>query len=97
MKVISKHNFDEATLRTIRAAHGRGGVASRKECLTFIDRAVRDALAKAPDPRPTRKRAPKPAPEPPTLLTEDQERAQAIERRERIRKLFRVSPEGALT
>lgn len=98
MKVRTGFNFDDGQLRTIRAAVGRGGVATRRECVTFIDRAVRDALAKAPDPRPARKRAPKaepPAPEP--VLTDDQERQQAIARRDKIRRLFRVNPEGALT
>ena len=44
MKVRAAFMLTEIELRTIRAAHGRGGKATRKECVTFIDRAVRDAL-----------------------------------------------------
>lgn len=90
MKVVSRFSLDETALRTIRAAHGRGGVASRRECVTFIDRAVREALDKAPEPRPARKRVVKPAPVPPVVLTDEQERERAIANREKIRKLFKV-------
>jgi len=55
MKVRTVFTFEELQLRTIRAALGRGGKATRKECVTFIDRAVRAALDKAPNPKPAKR------------------------------------------
>lgn len=54
MKVRTAFTLSDDDLRSIRAAHGRGGKATRKECLTFIDRAVRDAIQAAPTPKPAR-------------------------------------------
>lgn len=54
MKVRTGFTFDDEQLRSVRAAIGRGGKATRKECLTFIDRAVRTALDAAPTPRRAR-------------------------------------------
>lgn len=88
MKVVTRFSFDEGQLRTIRAAHGRGGVATRKECQTFIDRAVRAALDEAPDPRP--KRRPKPKPEPKAPLPEKDPTAE----RKRIGRLYRTEPQA---
>lgn len=51
MKVKFLFSFDEPQLRQIRAAIGRGGVATRKECVVFIDRAVRAAIDAAPTPK----------------------------------------------
>ena len=57
MKVRTAFTFTETELRTLRAALGRGGVATRKECLTFIDRAVRTAIDAAPTPKAKRRSA----------------------------------------
>lgn len=51
MTVKTRFNFTDEEVRTIRAAIGRGGKATRKECVVFIDRAVRTALAAAPEPK----------------------------------------------
>ena len=56
MKVKTGFMFEEADLRRIRASVGRGGIATRSECRIFIDRAVREALKDAPEPKPARKR-----------------------------------------
>lgn len=90
MKVIAHFNFSNEQLRTVRAAHGRGGKATRKECLTFLDRALAAALKAAPDPRPVRKRLPKPEPKPaPAPVTPDEERAAAIAARDKIAAMYR--------
>lgn len=60
MKVRTAFTFEDRTLRTIRAALGRGGVATRKDCVTFIERAVAQALAGAPTPKPARTKRPTP-------------------------------------
>lgn len=92
MKVRAAFTFDDLALRTVRAAHGRGGKATRKECIVFIDRAVSEALKRAPDPKPARvkrPRASKPAGfTPPGSETSEEARAA----RERIRKLYRCAP-----
>lgn len=51
MKVRAAFTFTPDQLGRIRAAHGRGGKATRKECVTFIDRAVHAALSAAPEPK----------------------------------------------
>lgn len=56
MQIRTKFTLDETDLRTIRASIGRGGKASRKECVVFIDRAVRTAIEKAPAPKAKRAR-----------------------------------------
>lgn len=48
--------LDEAQLRRVRAAHGRGGKATRAECRTWFQRVVLDAIAGAPEPKVRRKR-----------------------------------------
>lgn len=56
MKTNIAFDFSELDRRTVRAALKRGGMASRKELRIFVDRAVRDALAKAPEPKPKRQK-----------------------------------------
>lgn len=86
MKVVFKRTFDDLALRTIRAAIGRGGRASRKECLTFIDRAISDALRAAPDPKP--KRTPRPKGE--TFVVKPVETPEEVKAaRDRIRKIYK--------
>lgn len=51
MTVVVRFELSEAQLRTVRAAYGRGGVATRKESSLFINRAVAEALDKAPEPK----------------------------------------------
>lgn len=60
MKVRTGFNFSDSDLRAVRASIGRGGRATRRECLTFIDRVVREAIERTPEPRPRRQRASKP-------------------------------------
>jgi len=94
MKVRTVFTFEELQLRTIRAALGRGGKATRKECVTFIDRAVRAALDKAPEAKPARAKLLKAAPKPrPTIGAETTE--QAIAQREHIKGMYRT--EGMMT
>jgi hypothetical protein len=57
LKVVTAFNFLDEDLRTVRAAHGRKGKATRKECRMFVERAVRLALQAAPEPAPARKKA----------------------------------------
>lgn len=45
----------------VRAALGRGGLATREEIRIFVDRAIVRALAQTPEPK---RRRPKPAPAP---------------------------------
>lgn len=92
MKVRCAFSFTDEQLRTVRAAHGRGGKATRKECMTFVDRAVAAAFKAAPEPRPVRKRRPKPEPPPPLApLTDDEERAAAVAARNKIAAMYRRS------
>lgn len=74
MKVCTAFQFDETQLRTVRAAHGRGGKATREECRTFIDRAIRTALDDAPTPKPARVKREKPTPVAPVVRDERKER-----------------------
>lgn len=91
MKVNAAFTFSDDQLRSIRAAHGRGGAATRKECRIFIARAVEAALHAAPEAKPKRRPVPKPAPPPkPVDLTDDEEREQSRLQREKIRKLYRI-------
>lgn len=88
MKVRYAASFDELDLRTVRAAIGRGGKATRKECVVFIDRAVRAALKAAPDPKPARtprSKGPSPTARP---VVENEEQA-TIEQRNRIASLYK--------
>jgi molybdenum cofactor biosynthesis enzyme MoaA len=64
MKVPVKLDLTEDQLRRIRAAYGRGGVATRAEVRTWLDRVVQTALKAAPEPK--RRRA-VPPPERKTL------------------------------
>jgi len=86
MKVIYKRGFDDLALRTVRAALGRGGRATRKECVLFIDRAIGTALAKAPEPRPARVKRPKVADRLATTPVDTPDGARAA--KERISKLY---------
>ena len=89
MKVRTAFEFDDVTLRTVRAAHGRGGKATRKECVTFIDRAVRAALRAAPDPKPARRRTEPPvAPMAVEPAPPEDDAAVARRNRERIERKF---------
>lgn len=91
MKVRSLFTFDEAQLRSIRAAQGRGGRATRAECQVFINRAVSKAIDAAPETKPTRKKLVKPAKKvvvPPADTTES-----AVAQRERIKGMYRTSGE----
>lgn len=56
MKTNIAFDFSELDRRTVRAALKRGGMATRKELRIFVDRAIRDALAKAPEPKPKRQK-----------------------------------------
>ena len=92
MKVNTSFAFTDEQLRTIRAALGRGGAATRKECRYFIERAVEAALKSAPEPKPKRRPVPKVTVKVQMTLTEAQEAAEWREKREKIRKMYRVSP-----
>ena len=89
MKVRAAFNFTEDELRSIRAAHGRGGKATRKESVTFIDRAVRKALDDAPEPKATRVKREKTNPSARAVVEPEQETVAAIAQRERIARLYR--------
>ena len=71
--------LSETDRRRIRAALGRGGMATRREFRIFADRAIRDAIAATPEPRPTR-RAKAPAPATPIALESDDARCSTCER-----------------
>lgn len=88
MKVRYAVNLEEHDLRSIRAAIGCGGKATRKECVTFIDRAVRKAIKDAPDPKPARTRQPKPAPAVKTVETPEQEHERLSAERDSIARKF---------
>ena len=89
MKVWTAFSLSETELRTIRAAVGRGGRATRKECVVFIDRAVRDALRRAPDPKPARrKRLPAPPAAPVPDAPPVDESTAASRNRDRIRAIY---------
>lgn len=91
MKVHTDFVFSDEQRRSIRAALGRGGAATRKECRIFISRAVEAAMKAAPEAKPKRRPVPKPAPPPPPVdLTDDEEREQSRLQREKIRKLYRL-------
>lgn len=93
MKVRTAFDFSDAQLRTIRAAHGRGGIATRKESVIFIARAVEAALKAAPEAKPARRRVAKPLPPPPAPPpTADEEAAAAKARRDAIRRLYLGKP-----
>ena len=89
MKVRLAFEFDEDRLRTIRALLGRGGRATRKECVYFVERTVRDTLAKAPPPRAKRRRVVKRETPPGLVATGSETPEEAVSARERIRKLYR--------
>lgn len=48
--------------RRVRAALGRGGVATRADCRIWLQRLVADTLQAGPAPKVRRKAAPKPEP-----------------------------------
>lgn len=54
MKVNCALELSDQDRRRVRAAIGRGGVATRKEIRIFAERAIRGALAAAPEPKPKR-------------------------------------------
>jgi len=91
MKVQTAFAFTDDQLRSIRAAFGRGGVATRKESRLFIARAVEAALRAAPEAKPKRRPVPKPAPVAPVVLTEDEEVARDRALRDKIRRLYRAT------
>jgi hypothetical protein len=90
VKVNTSFVFTDEQLRTIRAALGRGGAATRKECRYFIDKAVAAAFDKAPEPKPKRRPAPKVVVKMPITLTEEQEMTEWREKRDKIRKMYRT-------
>jgi hypothetical protein len=95
MKVRVVFELDDGALRTIRASYKRGGKATRKESVLFINRAVATAMAAAPDPAPVRKRRPKPAPAAPAPdLPEGTKEAETIARLRRLYKLPGAIREG---
>jgi hypothetical protein len=51
VKVPMRFEFDEETLRRMRAEHGRAGVATRKEARAFVETIVGAAIAKLPQPK----------------------------------------------
>jgi len=55
MKTNYPLELNDTDRRRIRAAVGRAGMATRKEIRIFADRAIRKALAEAPDPKPVRR------------------------------------------
>lgn len=91
MKVRVVFELDDVALRTVRASYKRGGKATRKESVLFINRAVAEALKAAPEPAPARRPRPKPEPPAPVVpLTEDAELARAKAVRDKIRGLYRL-------
>lgn len=61
MKINLSLDVTDQDRRTVRAAIGRGGVATRKEIRIFAERAIRGALAAAPEPKPRRQATTPPA------------------------------------
>lgn len=51
MVTAVRFDFNEDVLRSIRAGHGRGGKASRKEVKMFVEVAVHAALKNLPPPK----------------------------------------------
>jgi hypothetical protein len=94
MKVNTSFAFSEEQLRTIRAALGRGGAATRKECRYFVERAVEFALKAAPEPKPKRRPVPKVIVKVPVTLTEEQEIKAWREKRETIKKMYKTEVRG---
>lgn len=64
MKINLSITLDEAQLRSVRAAQGRGGKATRSDVRVFANRAIRAALDAAPAAKPKRVRVAKVAPAP---------------------------------
>lgn len=63
MKTNLPLELTDTDRRRIRAAIRRGGLATRSEIRIFADRAIREAIAAAPDPKPARRlKAAAPAP-----------------------------------
>ena len=91
MKVNIGLVLNDDQLRTIRAALGRGGVATRKECRYFVERAIEAAFKKAPEPKPKRRPVPKKVVVVPPVVTEDEEIIEGRKIREKIRKMYRIS------
>lgn len=89
MTVNHRFAFTEDELRTIRAAIGRGGKATRKECAVFINRAVKAALDAAPEPKAKRVKRVKTDPSARPVVVD--EHADAIAQRNRIARLYRHS------
>lgn len=90
MKVNIGLVLNDEQLRTIRAALGRGGVATRKECRYFVERAIEAALKAAPDPKPKRRPVPKPVVVVPPTVTEDEEVREWRVKRAAIKKMYRT-------
>jgi hypothetical protein len=73
MKVHCALEMTDTDRRRVRAAIGRGGVATRKEIRIFAERAIRRALETGPEPK-TRQR-PAPAASTPKAMALEQLRA----------------------
>lgn len=88
MKVRFAFNFNETELRSIRASIGRSGVATRKECHIFVDRALRTALDKAPQPKASRVTREKPMPDTRTVESDGEEHDRLRAQRDRIARSY---------
>jgi hypothetical protein len=56
MKINHSLDLTDTDRARVRAAIGRGGLATRKEIRIFVDRAIRAAIASTPDPKPRRQK-----------------------------------------
>lgn len=54
MRINLPLELTDTERRTVRAALGRGGVATRKEIRVFAEHAIRSAISAAPAPKPVR-------------------------------------------
>jgi hypothetical protein len=89
MKVRVVCELTDVALRTVRASYKRGGKATRRESVLFINRAVAEALKAAPEPKPARR--PRPKPEPPAPPVEVPEGSKEAETIARLRRLYKLT------
>lgn len=94
MKVRTGFEFSEEDRRRIRASIARGGQATRRECVTFIDRVVRAALADQELPRTRTKRVKGADPSARPDVPAEREGEVAVAQRRRIAALY--GHEGAV-
>ena len=86
MTINLKLDLNEDQLRRVRAAHGRGGKATRNECRVWLNRLIAAGIIALPEPKV---RGRKPGEEPQAVT---RARAKAAERRERAE----AAPDEAL-